>query len=128
MNEIQSLLDTQESFQNELGIDFRSMDEKDIAKYIKDQIYWSTEELHEMGREIPHIKDWKDYSSLSPIEKLEMSNRAREEYIDLIHFVANIGIALGLTGKQIMEMYYKKHKINQERQTNPDLGYIKGEK
>lgn len=128
MNEIQSLLDSQESFQNKLGIDFRTMDEKDIAEYIRDQVYWSTEELHEMCRELPYIKSWKDYSSLSPEEKFDMSNKAREEYIDVFHFVINIGVALGFTGDQLVDEYFKKHKINNERQENPKLNYIKGDK
>lgn len=122
--ELQFLLDNQESFQNKMGYHFEEMTEEEIAKYIKDQSYWVTEELHEMTRELPFIKSWKDYSNLSAEEKFDMSNRAKEEYIDLIHFIMNIGAALGFSGREIMDMYCEKHKINHQRQEDPSLGYV----
>lgn len=122
--EIQFLLDNQEEFQNKMGYRFEEMTEEEIAKYIKDQSYWVTEELHEMTRELPFIKSWKDYTHLSPEEKFDMSVRAKEEYIDLIHFIMNIGAALGFSGREIINMYCEKHKINYQRQEDPSLGYV----
>ena len=117
MNILKNILETQKNFQKSLGYDLESMNKKEKAAYIKDNILWSTDELHEMLHEIPFAKDWsKKYDSWSD-EKFESQLQlSKEEYIDFLHFAFNIGLALGLTDEDIDRMFHEKNKINHTRQ------------
>lgn len=82
--------------------------EKQVLGYIDHTI----EELIELRREMPIRKHWKSTRLDKPdIEK------AKEEYIDVFHFVINLGIVLGFKDeKEIYDRYLSKHAINKKRQ------------
>lgn len=119
---LQFLLDSQLKFQKHMGYDLDAMDLPERAKYIKEQMLWAQDELHEMLHEVPFAKDWSSkYLKWGP-EKLEMQMKlSKEEYIDFLHFAINVGLALGFRDEEeIINMYIAKNKINYERQ---ETGY-----
>lgn len=124
LNAFDFIINNQEEFQKELGFDVRNMTLPETAAYMKEQTYLATEELHEMMREVPYVKTWKDYSHLSEKDILNQRENAVEEFIDVIHFVGNLALALGLNGSDIEKAYARKHSINYQRQTDPKLGYV----
>ena len=46
------------------------------------------------------------------------SEKVRAEYADVLHFVIQLGIELGLTPDTILNEYMLKHEINMNRHTN----------
>lgn len=122
MKTLQFLLDSQLKFQKYMGYDLDSMDLKERAKYIKEQMLWAQDELHEMLHEIPFAKDWSSKYSKWDQEKFETQIKlSKEEYIDFLHFAINVGLALGFRNEaEIINMYIDKNKINYERQ---ETGY-----
>ena len=117
MKAIQHILDSQLKFQNRMGYDFSKMSLKEKAKYIKEQMLWATDELHEMIHEVPYAKDWsKKYYDWSDEKMNKQILLTKEEYIDFLHFAFNIALALGMNEEDIIRMYNEKNKINNERQ------------
>lgn len=117
---LQLILDKQLEFQKKLnaweGIlskDSSVDEQKAQTRFIRDQVLYTIDELSEMMREIPYNKHWKDYSDFNMEKRIKL---AQEEYIDALHFFANIGLALGLTEDTIRTEYLKKHGINEQRQ------------
>ena len=121
---LQFMMDQQKVFQERFGHIFEGMDDIERVQFIKTHSYFIIEEIVEMLRTNPYHKPWKDYSHLTKEEIDEMWIEAREEYIDVLHFVINIGLALGLDSQTINQMYKDKNKINIRRQEDPSLGYV----
>ena len=95
------------------------MNERELASYIKEQSLWVEDEIHEMIREIPYVKPWSSkYDLMTDKEKKSQMMKAKEEFIDIITFLFNIALALGLTAEEIQRMYLEKNKINHKRQDN----------
>ena len=122
---LQYMMDKQKIFQGRFGEDFDKMDEDERAAFIKNHGYFVIEEMVELFRETKNHKSWKDYSDWDEEKCKKQLQKAREEYIDVFHFVINVGLALGMDSNKILEMYKDKNKINIERQENPELGYVK---
>ena len=114
------MMDKQLELQERLGYDIDGMDTEDRADYIKEFSIHLTQELHELLYEIPFFKKWKNYSNMTEEEINTSWAAAKKEYIDMLHFMLNIGLALGLSAKEIHDMYMDKNKENHERQ---DEGY-----
>lgn len=122
---LQYMMDCQRVFQGRFGEDFNNMTDDERAAFIKNHGYFVIEEMVELFRETKNHKSWKDYSDWTG-EKMEVQmQKAKEEYIDVIHFVINIGLALGLDSDEIVRMYKEKNKVNIQRQEDPSLGYVK---
>lgn len=66
--------------------------------------------------ELQRLTNWKWWKKPVPFDR----NSAREELIDVWHFVVQASIELGMNPQDILKEYTKKNKINQERQ---NLGY-----
>jgi|SRR5215467_6604299 dimeric dUTPase (all-alpha-NTP-PPase superfamily) len=64
--------------------------------------------------EIQRLTNWKWWKK--PMEFDEV--QAREEVIDLWHFLIQMSLELGMTPKDILKEYQKKHQVNIERQKN----------
>ncbi len=69
--------------------------------------------IHE-AVEVQTLTDWKWWKK--PIKFDE--TQAREEVIDLWHFLIQMSIELGMTPNEILNEYLEKHQINKERQKN----------
>ena len=125
---LQEMLDKQLELQKRLGYDIENMDVFERTDYIKEFSIHLTQELHEMLAELPYFKGWKDYTQLGEEDIQEAMKRAREEYIDMFHFVLNIGIGLGMTPDEIYMLYMGKNMENHRRQTNGYVHVIKDTK
>ena len=69
--------------------------------------------MHE-AIELQMTTNWKWWKK--PIEFDE--THAREELIDIWHFVVQASLELGLTPDDILDEYKRKNEINRERQRN----------
>ena len=73
----------------------------------------STAIMHE-AVELQRTTNWKWWKTPT---KFDVSD-AREELIDIWHFVVQASLELNLTPDDIVEEYKKKNKINRDRQRN----------
>ena len=71
--------------------------------------------IHE-AVELQRTTNWKWWKTPIPFNMFE----AREELIDIWHFVIQASLELNLTPDDILEEYKKKNEINRERQR---IGY-----
>lgn len=72
----------------------------------------------ELLGEVPREFHWKYWSHARPF-----FNRARilEEIVDVLHFLANVLVAIGVTDDELEEAYQLKQAENRRRQLD---GYI----
>lgn len=108
---LQAMLDLQNEFQTRLGV--RSSD----TQYIMNHGLYATAEIHEMYRELEGFKDWKTYN-WSEEEKAQHLAAAKEEFVDVLHFIWNIALALGMDSDEIIQIYADKNIVNHLRQDN----------
>jgi dimeric dUTPase (all-alpha-NTP-PPase superfamily) len=89
----------------------------DLDRYPKDSegrvSVLSTAIMHE-AIELQRTTNWKWWKTPTKFDVVE----AREELIDIWHFVVQASLELNLTPDDIVEEYKKKNKINRKRQEN----------
>lgn len=73
----------------------------------------STAIIHE-AVELQRLTSWKWWKKPAAFD----GAAAREELIDIWHFVVQASIELGMTPADILEEYKKKNKVNRDRQTS----------
>jgi len=64
--------------------------------------------------ELQRTTNWKWWKKPAPFNKAE----AKEELIDIWHFVVQASLELNLTPDDILEEYKRKNQINRDRQKN----------
>ena len=84
----------------------------DTCVWLRNYIWAARKELEELEELVP--KKWWSKNELDLED-------AREEFIDVLHFMLSIGLALGLDAEGIMDVYRKKNEVNLQRQAQ---GYI----
>jgi NTP pyrophosphatase (non-canonical NTP hydrolase) len=84
-----------------------------VSEYIRDVVLCATDELHEVLGEV-NWKPWKDKRGIKDHDKY------REEMADVLHFILDLYLAAGLTGKDIVNDYLSKNAENLRRNTNPE--------
>jgi len=67
--------------------------------------------IHE-AVEVQRLTNWKWWKKATKFDEVQ----AREEVIDLWHFLIQMSIELGMTPNEIAEEYLRKNQINKERQ------------
>ena len=97
--------------------------QKDLSEIIKSDRYpndiegkvsaLSTAIMHE-AVELQRTTNWKWWKTPTEFDQ----NDAREELIDIWHFVVQASIELKLTPDDILDEYKRKNQINHERQKN----------
>lgn len=115
---LQAMLELQKQFQKRLNV-MNYASEQDKTQYIKNQTLYVEAELHEMLRELRFFKEWKQYNWTED-EVEQHKEAAKEEFIDVLHFIWNIALALELSADEIIEIYADKNITNHLRQ---DTGY-----
>ena len=73
----------------------------------------STAIIHE-AVELQRLTSWKWWKKPTAFDR----NAAREELIDIWHFVVQTSIELGMSPADILDEYTKKNRVNRERQTS----------
>jgi dimeric dUTPase (all-alpha-NTP-PPase superfamily) len=89
----------------------------DLQRYPKDTegkiSALSTAIMHE-AVELQRTTNWKWWKKPTPFNEAD----AREELIDIWHFVVQASLELNLTPDDIVQEYKKKNEINRNRQKN----------
>jgi hypothetical protein len=104
----------------------------DVVDFLMITNHAIIDELHEMMDAVGGIEDgvgnaaWKPWKSTNPeIRKKKLSDltegdikELKMEWIDVMHFVFNAGLAIGVTPKEFYNYYLSKNEENWERQKN----------
>lgn len=124
------LLEKQKELQSRLNFDFSDWTIKQIADFWMVNKHALSDELNEMFDALGGINDgignagWKYWkkdnvkskdmkiSDLSESDRLELFY----EWIDGLHFFMNFAISIGMTSKDIVNMYMAKNEENHNRQ------------
>ena len=83
-------------------------DAEQVSTYIREVILCATDELHEVLAEV-HWKPWKESRGIKDVTKY------REEMADVLHFILDLYLAAGLSGREIISDYMSKHYENLSR-------------
>lgn len=91
--------------------EFVAMSDEDKTKWVNNYLMAISNEMEELRRCFP-FKWWKKHQTINLEE-------ARKEWIDVFHFIINLGLVLGfkLDGSDIYEEYCSKNKVNHDRQS-----------
>nr|DAF74743.1 MAG TPA: dUTPase [Caudoviricetes sp.] len=112
---LNNLLTLQYNFQARLGQ--LPLEPGEQTQYVMNNMLYTEAEGHEFLREIEGFKSWKHYD-WSQDEKDKHYKAALEEFVDMLHFVLNIALAMGFSGDDIYEAYVAKNIVNHKRQDN----------
>lgn len=73
----------------------------------------STAIVHE-AIELQRLTSWKWWKKPAPFD----GEAAKEELIDIWHFVVQASIELGMSPSDVLDQYRKKNKVNRDRQAS----------
>lgn len=73
--------------------------------------------LRAMSQEIAELTDCFDWKWWKQHDSTKLA-ASREELIDIFHFFISIALEIGMDADTLIEEYFKKNKINHERQDN----------
>ena len=95
--------------------------QQDLEKYVTSSRYpkkleakisaLSVAIIHE-AVELQRLTNWKWWKRSQDFNIL----LAKEEVVDILHFVIQASLELGMSPTELVEEYSKKHKINKKRQ------------
>ena len=111
---------------------FKDFNIGDLIDFLMVNNHAIIDELHEMVDAVGGIEDgvgnaaWKPWKSKNPeIRKQKLSDltpgdlkELKMEWIDVMHFVFNAGLAIGVTPNEFYNYYLSKNEENHERQRN----------
>lgn len=121
-NSLEAIYSMQKSLQQSLAAKGRGLD-YDKATFMEKVNQITLEykninlEMAELIERLPH-KSWKSYSDAQKagFESEEQKLETWFEYIDVIHFVLNVGHLLGISAEDFTRLYIAKNKENFDRQ------------
>jgi len=102
------MLGLQNQIESVWGRNVDPSDPEAVSKYIREVILCTTDELHEVLAEV-HWKPWKDSRGIKDMTKY------RGEMADVLHFILDLYLAGGITGREIIADYMGKHHENLAR-------------
>lgn len=111
------------------GYDFENMSLREVMEFwhmnnhaIIDEIHEATDALGGVSRGSSAIwKRWKkDYSKYANMKFSDLSEEdqleCKFEIVDMLHFFMNYAASIGMSAKEMYNMYMSKNKENRERQ------------
>jgi dimeric dUTPase (all-alpha-NTP-PPase superfamily) len=112
---LHDIIEAQSAFQKRVGRDFETCSMAERIQSIKDDIIALEDELHEALAETT----WKPWVKGEP-----EINRDKYvgELIDALHFLCNLFLVVGADAHEIHERYFRKNKINHQRQEDGYTG------
>lgn len=120
--ELQDKISIRQAQRNGLGDAWRSdpaLSLTDLTERIKDEYVNVQMELAEIIDHLPW-KHWKSYKTPTKEELHELKVEITYEVVDVLHFLMNMCIALGISWEQLKDIWYTKNRENHARQ---DRGY-----
>jgi hypothetical protein len=124
------LFNKQKELQERLGFNFEGYTIKEIADFWMVNKHALSDELNEMFDALGGINDgignagwkyWKQDNAKAANMKIEDLSEADKlelfyEWIDGLHFYMNFAIAIGMTSKDVVNLYMAKNAENHDRQ------------
>lgn len=108
---IEDWLETQLSLQREaFQLDPTQLEGEALAEYVTWNAYALSDELHELTQEI----QWKPWATGQG--EIFDHYLALTEFVDMMHFMANLALAFNFSHEDIAEMYLNKVQVNRDRQ------------
>lgn len=106
-------LSTTADLQTAFGVNWKQLhnDPTDLADYITWNFTALYEEIGEMSHELP----WAPWKRGRGIVYVHQRDRALEEAVDALHFLANILNALQVTDEEFSDVYAAKQNTNRAR-------------
>ena len=127
------ILDLQaETQKNVYGYDFENMTLRQVMDFWSMNTHAMIDEIHEATDALGGIKDgngnaiwkkWKSaYGSYSDKKFSDLSKNdqieCKFEIVDMLHFFMNYAASIGMTSKEMYNMYMSKNEENRKRQQN----------
>lgn len=109
---LEEMFERQAAFNKRIGLDYAKLDDAGRQQWLLNYCRAMTQELAELTDCVPW-KWWAKY------QKFDLQN-ARVEVVDLFHFLISAAEVLGLTARDVHNLYMQKNKVNFQRQ---DTGY-----
>lgn len=114
MDKLENIFELQEELNLRIGVEMKTMDEDERAKWILNYVRAMQQELAELTDSVPW-KWWANYQAFD-------EQNAKVEIVDLFHFLISLAQVMGMTAEDVHEAYLKKNQVNHNRQ---DSGYSK---
>lgn len=99
--------------------DGNSQEIGDLCKYVDWNQVAAVQEMAELREEF----SWKPWATDPPFVNRE---RIIKESVDVLHFIGNILVGLGVTDEELWDHYQKKQEINRQRAASGTYSAIKG--
>jgi len=126
------IFNKQKELQERLGFNFEGWTIKEIADFWAVNKHAMSDELNEMFDALGGINEgignagwkyWKKDNAKAANMKIEDLSEADKlelfyEWIDGLHFYMNFAISIGMTSKDVVNLYMAKNSENHRRQTN----------
>ncbi len=109
---LEALFQMQGDLNRRIGVDTENMPEDKQPEWILNYCRALSQELAELTDSVP----WKWWARYQKYDK----QNARVEVVDMFHFLISLAQVLGMSAKDVFEIYTQKNKINFQRQ---DSGY-----
>jgi len=121
-NPLVDMFAMQLSLQKHLAEKGRALDYEKAS--FKEKVDDITKQWRNMNMEMTELlerlpwKEWKTYpeESLKGFKNNDEMLEVFYEYVDVLHFYLNIGLALGIDGEMLEKLYVTKNKENFDRQ------------
>lgn len=122
------IFDMQKELQIRLGFDFTKMSTYEVAKFCMENKHAFDDEFGEMmdalgGEDLGNAawKHWKKKNEIARQRRISQLSEGdmielKYEFIDMLHFFINFGLAIGITGEEVYNMYKAKNRENHKRQ------------
>lgn len=115
---MQNWLERQKQYQEETyGVDYAEMWETDkVVEYVSTMLTAAQIEVAEAYQEVP----WKPWANLTPQQRterlMENAGKVTGELVDVMFFIANVLVALGISDQAFEAAYLAKMGVNKVRQ------------
>ena len=114
MDKFDEIFSMQDTLNKRIGVNTDGMSDEDKAKWVLNYTRAMQQEMSELIDSVP----WKWWAKYQEFDE----QNAKVEVVDLFHFLISLAQVLGMSPEDVHEAYWKKNKVNHERQ---DSGYVK---
>lgn len=109
---LEAMFQMQGDLNRRIGVDTEAMPEADQPQWVLNYCRALSQETAELVDSVP----WKWWAKYQTYDR----QNARIEVVDLFHFLISLAQVVGLSAKDVHDLYMKKNKLNFERQ---ETGY-----
>lgn len=109
---LEAMFHMQAELNRRIGVDTTALPEEEQPKWVLNYCRAMSQETAELIDSVP----WKWWAKYQTYDK----QNARIEVVDLFHFLISLAQVVGLSARDVHDLYMKKNKLNFQRQ---DSGY-----